>query len=92
LPPLVTRTSRLGIYDPKWRQILAAICNRHRIPEADVLGPSRKAPIAACRHDAIREVWARTHMSLLMVAHCFNRDHTSILNSLGRRGSRKVAA
>jgi hypothetical protein len=84
LPPSVQRVMRWGVFSNKWRTILQAVCHAHGLPTDVVLGRSRKQPIVAARREAVRQIYARTHMSTLMIASCFGRDHTSILHFLGR--------
>ena len=64
-------------------QLLAIVATRHRVSVADILGRSRKAPIAWTRHVAIWLAYRISGAGSIAIAAAFNRDdHGTALNSI----------
>lgn len=88
MPPVTASRRRqfgyVGIYSPSWRSILKAVCLKHGVSPRDVLSASRLPNVVECRYEAMREVYARTHMSLQQIGHCFGRHHTTVIAALDK--------
>lgn len=77
---------------PRVLAIMIEVSERHGMTVADLLGDGRTAKVARARHEAIRAV-ASLHMpsgqpTTPQIGAWFGRDHTTILNSLGRLSGR----
>ncbi len=67
--------------------IIAQVAALHRLNVEDLTGISRVVPIIEARFDAIAAVYlARPDLSLIQIGKLFNRDHTSVLAAVRRRG------
>ena len=59
----------------------------------DILGNRRERQFVTARFDAIKAVAdARPDLSLSQIGKIFNRDHTTIIHALNKRGGRSKAA
>ena len=62
--------------------VINKVCIRLEIPKDKVLGKCRKGHLIQARtliHNVLREKY---NMSLPMIGHYFNQDHTTVLNSI----------
>jgi len=67
------------------RQVQDAVASRLKLSVADLLSPSRTAPIARARQLAMYLTRELTDLSLPAIAHAFNRrDHTTVLHAIRR--------
>lgn len=67
------------------RRLIAEVAARHGFWADDILGPSKTAPVVEARFAAIRAAFeASPGVSSPRLASWFCRDHTAILNALGR--------
>ena len=65
--------------------IIRLVALRRDVNLDDILGPRRDRHLVAARYEAIRLVKSHCpHLSYPGIGRVFNRDHTSILNALGR--------
>lgn len=79
-------------YQNEIKQIIADVAKEHGLKYEDIIGKSRKGHIIAARHEAIEVVHrARPKLSLNGIARNFgNRNHTTILHALEKRGIKYV--
>lgn len=76
---------------PSARTILTLVALRHRLLVDELVGPSRFRRELNPRHEAIRLIYTHCeHMSSTMIARLFNRDHTTILSSLGHTNKNRT--
>ena len=74
------------------RDVLAYVAKAADLPLADLVGETRKRPIARVRFIAIWVIRQRCpHMSYTAIGRLLNRDHTTILNA-DRRAPELMAA
>ena len=74
----------------RMRGICRVICERHGVRVTDLFSASQKRLVAEARHDCIVAVFAAfPSMSSPRLGKFFDRDHTTILSSLNRRGISK---
>ena len=65
--------------------IIKLVALKHRVTHDDIVGPRRDREVVTARYEAIRLV--KTHcrdLSFPAIGRIFNRDHSTILNALGR--------
>jgi len=75
-----------------WRQIARDVAVKHDLTLADLIGPSRLAPVVKARHEAMHRVRRETSHSLPRIGQLFGgRDHTTVMNAV-RRHAQRVAA
>lgn len=69
------------------RALIAQVAARRGVSAAEVLGQKRERRVVEARFDAIAAVYrARPDLTLPRIGAIFNRDHTSILHALSKRG------
>lgn len=73
------------------RAIIEQVAKETGIPYAMIVGCSRNAVIVEARFEAIARVATNTGWSLPRIGRVFNRDHTSILNALKKKGVLRTA-
>ena len=80
--PIEPQPRRLG------RHIIAEVARETGISVSDIMGRSRKYPIAKARHEAMKRVRAELGYSYPQIDRMFGRDHSSIIWACrgGRRG------
>lgn len=72
------------------KDIASRVAAMHGFTLAELAGDRRDRKLIEARFDAIKAVAdARPDMSLIRIGKIFNRDHTSILHALRKRGGRK---
>ncbi len=84
--------NRADVHWPKTpaRQIIQQVAAAHGFTTEDVVGGGLKKKLVQARFDAIKAVAdGRPDLSLPQIGHIFNRDHTSIIHALKKRGGRK---
>jgi len=75
---------------PSAMTIIKLVALRHRSTPDDIIGPRRDRELVAARYEAIRLVKSHCrHLSYPAIGCIFNRDHTSILNALGRLNKKR---
>lgn len=67
-----------------WRFLVALAARAGGVSPEEILGPSRRRPVAAARQVAIALVFQHTQNSLPGVGRLMGRDHTTVLYSLRR--------
>lgn len=73
------------------REIVSRVGAAHGYSFAEITGPRLEKSLVQARFDAIKAVAdARPDLSLPQIGRIFNRDHTSILHALKKRGGRKA--
>lgn len=79
-------------YQNEIKKIIADVASKYGLTHEDIIGKSRKVNIIAARHEAIEAVHlARPKLSLKGIARYFgDRDHTTIINALKKRGIKYV--
>lgn len=84
--------SKYPVYIDEIKQIIKEVANKHGLTYKDIIGKSRKAHIVAARYEAIEAVHrARPKLSLNGIGkHFSDRDHSTILYSLKKRGIKYV--
>lgn len=79
----------LGAKTPA-REIISRVGALHGYTLAEITGPRLEKSLVQARFDAIKAVAdARPDLSLPQIGRIFNRDHTSILHALKKRGGRR---
>lgn len=77
---------------PRVQAIISETADRHGISVADLLGDGRTAKVALARHQAMRAVASLKmpcgNPTTTQIGAWFGRDHTSVLNALGRLAGR----
>lgn len=69
--------------EPDYRRIIAVVAHVHRVTLDDLMGKSRKYPVALARHHAAWELRNRkSQFSLNKIGQLLNRDHSTVINSL----------
>lgn len=69
------------------RGIIARVAAEHGLKSADLTGPSHARKFIGPRHEAIYRVWIeKDPIGLAEIGRYFNRDHTTILSALRKRG------
>jgi len=69
------------------RGIIARVAEEHGLTAADIVGPSHKQKLIVARHEAIYRVWIeKDPIGLAEIGRYFNRDHTTILSALRKKG------
>lgn len=72
------------------REIISRVGAAHGYTLAQIIGPRLEKKLVQARFDAIKAVAdGRPDMSLPQIGRVFNRDHTSILHALNKRGGRQ---
>lgn len=72
------------------RDIISRVAAAHGYTLAQIIGPRLEKKLVHARFDAVKAVAeGRPDMSLPQIGRVFNRDHTSILHALNKRGGRK---
>ena len=67
---------------PGFEDIVTVVSRHYRIPKDDILGPSRKAPIAHARHVSVFLVREITGDSWKHIGTLFGgRDHSSMMHA-----------
>lgn len=61
-------------------QIIAKVARDADLSPADILGRSRRAPIAAARQEAMLRARELTGQSLPQIGRAFGRDHKTVLS------------
>lgn len=91
-PPIVVRQGAPFnfISSPAARNIIVLVALRHGVSFDDILGPRRYREVMAARHEAIRLVFTHTQLATTTMERLFNRDHTTILSSLGRTNKNRA--
>mgnify|MGYP001600745615 CR=1 FL=1 len=64
------------------RKILNEECLAHGVAFHEVMGRSRKQPIAKARQSAMRRLRMELGLSLMSIGQYMNRDHTTVLHAL----------
>lgn len=83
--PEFERTVPLDMLKPcSWRFLVALAALRHGQTPKDIVGPIRSKPVTAARHEAVYLVVLHTPYSIARIGKMFNRDHTTLLNSLAK--------
>jgi hypothetical protein len=90
--PVVDRLAYLD--GPRYRQardLIAMVACWHGLQVSDLTGDSRKRPITDARQDAMVAVYLCSRLrgephSLPRMGSFFNKDHTSIIHALRKRG------
>ncbi|MCX7800589.1 MAG: chromosomal replication initiator protein DnaA [Fimbriimonadales bacterium] len=78
---------RKGAAKPSFDQIVDAVAQRLQVPKEEILGSSRRAPIAHARHVAIYVAREITNASWKHLGVQFgNRDHTSMIHGYTKIG------
>lgn len=72
---------------PSWRFLLALSALKHGVLQREVLGRSRQVHIVAARYEAMALTYQHTQASMPKVGRHFNRDHTTVLHGLRKRGA-----
>lgn len=75
-----------GAATPRGRveAIIFDVAARHKVPVAAIMGRRRTLPIMAARHEAVWMVKQATGFSLPHIGRIFDRDHSTIFNSVRR--------
>lgn len=82
---VIERDFRNGSQKPGVEQIVSAVGRYYNVPYDEIVGPSRKAPIAHARHMAVYLMRKITGDSWKKIGLRFgNRDHTSVMHSFQR--------
>lgn len=86
------RVSASGNFDGvSARDIAAGVGAKHGYTLAEITGKQQNKEIVAARFEAIKAVAdARPDLSSTQIGKVFNRDHTSIIHALAKRGGRKI--
>lgn len=72
------------------REIIRRVGEFQGFTSEQIVGPGIEKKLVQARFDAIKAVAdGRPDLSLKQIGHIFNRDHTSIINALKKRGGRK---
>lgn len=71
--PIAPQPRRLGIH------IIREVACEHGVTVSDILSQSRKYPIAAARHDAMKRIRAELKYSYPQIGRMFDRDHSSVI-------------
>lgn len=81
--PEIENTAPLNMLAPcSWRFLVAVAALRHGQSAKDIMGLTRTKPVAQARHEAVYLIALHTTYSIARMAVLFNRDHTTLLNSL----------
>lgn len=76
-------------FNQLWQNIVNEVAEKHGICAGDIMGKSRRRDIYAARKEAIMRIWDEVRMhdgsrpSLPVIGRWFQRDHTTILYTLG---------
>lgn len=70
----------------KTMQDIAQIALRNGVTVADLISPTRRRPVVAARFECF-ELLRQQGRSLNQIGSIFNRDHTTVLHGLRRRGA-----
>ncbi|WP_054312112.1 helix-turn-helix domain-containing protein [Mesorhizobium sp. 1M-11] len=90
--PAVAAYRCIDVLEPRTpaREIISRVGALHGYTLAEITGPRLEKRLVQARFDAIKAVAdARPDMSLPQIGRIFNRDHTSILHALKKRGGRR---
>lgn len=71
---------------PSWKFLLSLVAMKHGVLIRDILGPGRQTNIAAARHEAMDLIYRHTKASASQVGRYMQRDHTTVLHALRKRG------
>lgn len=72
------------------REIVRRVAEIHGYTFEDLTGPRLEKKLVHARFDAIKAVAdGRPDLSLVQIGRIFNRDHTSMINALKKRGGRQ---
>ena len=64
--------------------IIESVAAHHLVPVKDVLGPSRKAPIARARHEAMARIRFHLELSHPQIGAIFSRGHDTVIRGIRR--------
>lgn len=92
IPPPVKKIRVLPNYapfnfysKPGYEMIIRIVALKHGLKYHDILGRDRTKPFSDARREAVRLVYTHCgQRSMHQMGRLFHRDHTSILNLLGR--------
>lgn len=90
--PAVAAYRSIDVLEPKMpaREIISRVGALHGYTLAEITGPRLEKKLVQARFDAIKAVADhRPDLSLPQIGRIFNRDHTSILHALRKRGGRR---
>ncbi|PLP56243.1 hypothetical protein CYK37_26030 [Mesorhizobium loti] len=90
--PAVAAYRCIDVLEPRMpaREIISRVGALHGYRLDEITGPRLEKKLVQARFDAIKAVAdARPDMSLPQIGRIFNRDHTSILHALKKRGGRR---
>ncbi len=91
--PAVAAYRTIDVLEPRMpaREIISRVGALHGYTLAEITGPRLEKKLVQARFDAVKAVAdARPDMSLPQIGRIFNRDHTSILHALKKRGGRRL--
>lgn len=83
LPPATPATARAIVKD---------VAQRTGVPVEEIFGRTRTGDVALARHEAIWRIKKATDWSLPRIGRMFNRDHTTVLNSIRRMEAQTAAS
>lgn len=63
--------------------IVRTVCEYRGVASRDLLGRLRTKDVAQSRQEAMHLLRATSKLSLPQIGRCFDRDHTTVLHSLG---------
>lgn len=75
-----------------WRQIIKAVCIKHDISVAVVMGDSRRIDVSPIRHECFYRVHTETTMSKNQIGVVFGRDHTTVMHGISQHIKRAAKA
>lgn len=73
------------------RMIIAKFATDRGITVRDLKSPKRHRPIVHDRQDLMLKLWEETDMDQGEIGRRFNRDRTTVINSLRRARERRAA-
>lgn len=89
-PQDVQRAQNVGLRRGTINEIVAQVAELTCLPAKDIMGRSRKAPIAQARF-LVWFVARQQGMTLQQIARAFGRDHTTILHGIQREEAARNA-
>ena len=87
-PQDVQRAHHVGLRRGTINEIVAQVADLTCLPATEIMGRSRKAPIAQARH-LVWLVAQRQGMSLTQIGRAFDRDHTTVLHGIRQENLRR---
>ena len=77
---------------PSVRRLVATAAEHHGVTVADILGPSRRAPVVLARQEAYASIYDLGWPSLRQIGHWLGREHCPVLLGIRRHNERMRAA